>query len=235
MSWPARLLSRVERSGDAGPVDAVVYRGPATIPGCPEAAADAVKAAGLSVAFIGPREKRQLDEQGLAGCRLYVQPGGGDLDEAWPHMKPAKRLLRDFVNGGGRYLGFCLGAYLAGTGPGFKLLPGDTDQYTTSKKASVRHDRDAIVTVAWGNEKRELYFQDGPVILLSDDADAEVVARYDNGLPAAAVCKVGAGVVGVVGPHPEATDDWFTDVGLDCPSRGGLDLAVDLVRRTVTA
>lgn len=30
--------------------------------------------------------------------------------------------VRDFVSGGGRYLGFCLGAYLAGSDPGFDLL-----------------------------------------------------------------------------------------------------------------
>ena len=59
---------------------------------------------------------------------------------------------------GRRYVGFCLGAYLAGEGPGFRLLPGDTDQYITSKKASVRHDGDAVVTVTWGDEARPLYF-----------------------------------------------------------------------------
>ena len=217
------------------PVDAVVYRGPATTTGCPEAAAAAVRAAGLRVDYIGPSERRRLDARGLAGVRLYVQPGGGVLEDAWPHLKAAKHLLRDFVEGGGRYVGFCLGAYLAGEGPGFRLLPGDTDQYITSKKASVRHDSDAIVTVTWNDEQRPLYFQDGPVILLDKKADAQIVARYDNGLPAAAICRVGAGAVGVVGPHPEASDDWFTDVGLPLPTRDGLDLAVDLIRRTVAA
>ena len=217
------------------PVDAVVYRGPATTPGCPEAAAAAVRAAGLTVDYIGPRERRKLDERGLAGVRLYVQPGGGELEDSWPYVKSAKNLVRGFVEGGGRYVGFCLGAYLAGEGPGFRLIPGDTDQYITSKKASVRHDGDAIVTVMWGDEQRPLYFQDGPVILLSKKADAQILARYDNGLPAAAICRVGAGAVGLVGPHPEASEDWFTDVGLAPPERDGLDLAVDLIRRTVAA
>ena len=39
------------------------------------------------------------------------------------------------------------------------------------------------------------------------------------------------GVVAAVGPHPEATDDWFTDSGLPVPRPLGLDLAEDLVRR----
>ena len=35
--------------------------------------------------------------------------------------------------------------------------------------------------------------------------------------------------MGVVGPHPEATDDWFTDAGLEPPDRLGADLGQDLV------
>lgn len=216
-------------------VDAVVYRGPATIDGCPDAAAEALQAAGLSVDFIGPKERRRLDETGLSGCQLYVQPGGGELETAWPHIKPAKKLLRDFVRGGGGYLGFCLGAYLAGKGPGLGLLPGDTDQYITSDRASISHGGNALVTVRWGGAPRRLFFQDGPVILFSRTADVDVLATYQNGQVAAAVCRVGAGAVGVVGPHPEATPDWFADAGLTQPSPDSVDLATDLIHRTMAA
>ena len=54
--------------------------------------------------------------------------------------------MQDYVAGGGRYLGFCLGAFLAGDDPGFALLPSgvDTDaeidqhgaQVTSEKKYS---------------------------------------------------------------------------------------------------
>lgn len=194
-----------------------------------------MRAAGLTVDFVGPKERRPLEEATLAGCALYVQPGGGELDDAWRHIKKVKHLLRDYVTGGGRYVGFCVGAYLAGEGPGLRLLPGDTDQYITSDHATISHDRDAVVTVTWGGAPRRLYFQDGPVILVDRTASVDVLATYDNNLPAAAVCRVGAGAVGVVGPHPEATTDWFTDVGLTPPSPDGLDLAVDLIHRTMAA
>lgn len=229
MPWPRRWGTGARRE-----VHAVVYRGPAALPGCPEAAARAVRAAGLTVDYIGPKEHRQLDEAGLAGCALYVQPGGGELEDAWKHIKPAKRLLRGFVAGGGRYLGFCLGAYLAGKGPGLGLLPGDTDQYIISRRAEIRHDGDAVVTVSWGGDRRRLYFQDGPVLLVPGTADVDVLATYENGLAAAAVCRVGDGAVGAVGPHPEATADWFVDVGLAPPSPDGLDLAIDLIHRTMS-
>jgi hypothetical protein len=43
------------------------------------------------------------------------------------------------------------------------------------------------------------------------------------------VAGFGAGRVGVVGPHPEATNDWFTDAGLSRPKRLSTDLGLDLV------
>lgn len=225
-------LRRWRRSAEP---DALVYRGPASLPGCPEAAARAVRAAGLSVDYIGPAERRRLDLPGLTGCQLYVQPGGGELEDAWPHVKPARHLLRTFVAQGGGYLGFCLGAYLAGKGPGFGLLPGDTDQYITSKGCDIRHDGDAIVTVYWRGQPRRLYFQDGPVLLFRSGADVEVLATYENRSNAAAVCRVGAGAVGLAGPHPEATPDWFSRLALAGSPPDGLDLAIDLIHRTMSA
>jgi hypothetical protein len=41
--------------------------------------------------------------------------------------------------------------------------------------------------------------------------------------------------VGVVGPHPEATPDWYTDSGLPVPDDLRADLTQDLVDRVMTA
>ena len=46
---------------------------------------------------------------------------------------------------------------------------------------------------------------------------------------AAAVAAFGAGRVGVVGPHPEATPDWYADAGLDVPRTTAADLGHDLL------
>jgi hypothetical protein len=43
------------------------------------------------------------------------------------------------------------------------------------------------------------------------------------------VAPYGRGAVGVVGPHPEATRDWFVDDGLVPPEPLALDLGLDLV------
>lgn len=212
---------------------ALVYRGPASLPGCPEAVGAVLRAAGLRPQFVGPRERLQPDAATLAGAAVYAQPGGADLQTAWPHLQAHAQDIRAYVRSGGCYLGFCLGGYLAGRGPGLELLPGDTGQYITSRQSSVTHDGDAVVAVQWRGQMRVVYFQDGPYFDLRGQAPAEVLARYDNQLPAAAVCRYGTGRVGVVGPHPEATADWFTDAGFPAPTTLAADLAVDLISTTL--
>lgn len=208
---------------------ALVYRGPAASPGCPESVAAVLRECGLDVSFVGPTEQVKLDDEALVSARVYAQPGGDDMDDTWPHMSPHKKAIKGFVKNGGVYLGFCLGGYLAGKGPGFKLLPGDTDQYIVSRGATVQGGGNAIVQVDWRGRRRDLFFQDGPYFAVDDVDGLDVIARYTNGLPAALVVPVGAGVVGVTGPHPEATRDWFSDCGLRTPRPLGIDLAKDLV------
>ncbi|OLM18466.1 MULTISPECIES: BPL-N domain-containing protein [unclassified Pseudonocardia] len=208
---------------------ALVYRGRASVPGCPESVAALLASSrhGFDVRFVGRREDLPLTAETLAGAALYAQPGGGTLDAAWRRMRSARGPVRGFVAGGGRYLGFCLGGYLAGATPGFGLLPGDTDRWIGRPGATVGHDGDAVVRVDWRGRDRALYFQDGPRFLLDADAGGTVLARYPDHEVAAAVTPFGAGRVGVVGPHPEAGPDWFDDAGL--PRTDARDLGLQLI------
>lgn len=219
---------------------ALVYRGPASSPGCPEAVAAllADPRFGLDVRYVGPREALRLDAATLAGACLYAHPGGGDLAPAWRRMKRHRHDLRRFVAAGGGYLGLCLGAYLAGTSPGLGLLPGDTDRYAGGRGAALRTTADTLVEIDWRGRRRTVFAQDPPVFVLERGADTDlgpgratgVIARYPDGAPAALLARHGEGRVAVVGPHPEATDDWFDDAGLPRPPEGSaLDLARDLV------
>ncbi|GGJ63598.1 BPL-N domain-containing protein [Streptomyces brasiliensis] len=218
-----------ETAGRRRPL-ALVYRGPASRPaGCSEAAAALLATGpwGLDVRFTGPREDFPLSAESLSQAVLYAQPGGGALSSAYRKLRRQRQAIRDFVHGGGRYLGFCLGGYLAGATPGFSLLPGDTDQYIASPGATIHDERDTVVQVMWRGRPRTVFFQDGPFFILDENADATVLATYDNATPAAVVTRFGQGRIAVTGPHPEATDDWYTAYGL--PVHHTLDLAVDLV------
>lgn len=190
--------------------------------GCAEAVAGLLGTSrwGFDVRYVGPREELRLSADVLASAAIYAQPGGGGLKRAYRMMKGHRAEIRDYIASGGRYLGFCLGGYLAGATPGFALLPGDTDQYITSPGATVRSERDTVVEVSWCGRRRCLYFQDGPVFeILPEVHGLNILARYPNRTVAALAAPFGAGRVAVVGPHPEATTDWYEDSGLALPDR----------------
>lgn len=226
LDWQRRPMPRGNRL-------ALVYRGPASTAGCPEAVAALLQTSrcGLDVRFVGPREDLDLSPEVLSTAALYAQPGGGGLKRAYKRLKDSAPLIRNYVASGGRYVGFCLGGYLAGATPGFGLLPGDTDAYVASSDATVTTDEDTLVEVRWREQRRFMYFQDGPHFVLDDDPqrDVEVLATYPNATIAALVTTFGAGRVGVVGPHPEATLDWYEDCDLTDPDGLDSDLGHDLV------
>lgn len=214
---------------------ALVYRGPAARPtACSDAVVSLLRSSsfGFDVRYVGPHSELPLNPRTLAGAALYAQPGGGELSPAYRRMRKHRSAIRDYVAGGGHYLGFCLGGYLAGATPGFGLLPGDTDQYVGSRGATIRTTDDTVVEVLWRGRPRRMFFQDGPIFLLDPDARTTVLARYRNNEIAALVTSFGDGRVGVVGPHPEATVDWYADCGL--PHEHNFDLGNDLIETVMT-
>lgn len=180
-------------------------------------------APGLRIRYVGPHDEISV-RQGLttAGAVLYVQPGGdGTVESAWRALRADAPAVRNFVLGGGRYLGICMGGYLAGTSPGFDLMNGrDADEHITRPGASVTADGDTLITVRWRGRPATLYFQDGPIFPVDTRRPETVVlATYRNGDVAAVVAPVGGGKVGLVGPHPEATADWYAASRLAAPAR----------------
>jgi hypothetical protein len=79
-----------------------------------------------------------------------------------------------------------------------------------------------------------MFFQDAPVFRLNRGAAATVLATDDTGDFAAVVTAYGAGSVGVVGPHPEADQSWYTS-GLTNPDGIRPDLGYDLIQTTLQA
>lgn len=218
---------------------ALVYRGPAGCAGCSSAVADLLEGnnPAFDVTFVGPDDE-ELTEELLATATVYAQPGGeGTVADAFAFVKSTGGMIRDFVDGGGRYLGFCMGGYFAGFDPGFEMLPGDSGQYIASEGADVTTEIDTVVPVLWGEESRSLYFQDGPYFELDDSeagAAAEVLATYEaTGAIAALVAPYGEGKLGVVGPHPEATEDWYTAESVSDPDGVDTDLGRELVAATL--
>ena len=129
--------------------------------------------------------------------------------------------MRTFVASGGLYLGFCLGAFLAGPHRGFSLLPeGDKIMREIERpKAQVNNTDDTVIQVDWmfstgkkigtTDYKRWLYFQDGAAIVLSQHSPVTVLGRYSqNGDAASTLNAYGLGWVANIGPHPEPDQSW---------------------------
>jgi len=230
--------ARDRHGGATGRPLALVYRGPAGCRGCSEAVAALLESAPspFRVEYCGPDERLSLTGATLSAAAVYAQPGGGDdLAAAWTAMRPHAATLRSWIGEGGRYLGFCMGGFLAGADPGLGILPGDSGEYVGTVGATVHDDGDASVDVAWNGTRRAVYFQGGPYFSIAEGDAATVVARYSNGLVAAMVSAYGRGRVGVTGPHPEAPASWYREAGLAVPRPLPFDIGYDLVGRTMQA
>ena len=230
--------SRAAAPGSADPARpvALIYRGPASTPGAPEAVAEllATGERAMDVRFVGPAESDQFSAAALSTAALYVQPGGADdLDAAWNAVSPMASSLRSWVHDGGAYLGCCMGGFLAGRDPGFDLLPGDASEYSAAPGATVTNNADTLVTVDWRGRPENVYFQGGPAFTVNAGKGDTILARYSNGPVAAGVFGFGRGSVGVTGPHPEAPLSWYTDAGLDAPSPLPHAAFTDLVATTM--
>ncbi|KAJ5600997.1 hypothetical protein N7510_010531 [Penicillium lagena] len=228
---------------------ALVYRKPAACNGCPESVAALLRSSSshFDVQYAGPNENIDVKEETLREVQLYAQPGGGSLKPAWDHTKKYKKAIRDFVARGGRYAGFCVGAYMAGNSPdfdtpGFDILPprSITGEEIVQPGAQVKNSRNTIIQVNWhfqtGPEMGELqsgrwlFFQDGAVIELPQNASAIILGTYlSNNNIAASVTPFGNVWVGVVGPRPEADGSWYRPYDLINPDGIRFDIGYDFV------
>ncbi len=221
------VAAKVTR-GDAGRPLALVYRGPAGCEGCSEAAAKMLRTSRyrFTIRYIGPNETLKLVPTSFTDASLYVQPGGDPSVAKADKLLglPAQQVIKDYVAGGGRYLGICQGAYLAGTDPGMGMLsPGNSGQYIATKGASTKSARDTVIPIKWGKRKIYMFFQDGAYIIPSRVPGEKILARYTNGKVAALTKPFGSGRIGVIGPHPEAPTKWYRLAVLTEKDPDGLD------------
>jgi glutamine amidotransferase-like uncharacterized protein len=89
--------------------------------------------------------------------------------------------------------------------------------YTAQASADVKNMDQTFINVLWRGRPKTIYFQGGPSFKFKTGLSAakvakvDVVAKYGNGQIAAAIVPYGAGAVGVMGPHPEASASWCAD------------------------
>ncbi|WMJ68029.1 BPL-N domain-containing protein [Stenotrophomonas sp. 24(2023)] len=235
--WLAALLllpvGIVQAAADATVARIAVYRGEAGCPGCSEAVQAAIERQGprYRVDFVGPDEAVDVTEVTRERYVAYVQPGGGqDIQGAFAALGDAQAAaIGDFVEGGGRFIGLCMGAYLAGASY-LGLLPQDLDAEAGRPGFPVHGIDDAAVPVQWNGRQESAFFQDGPYLPSAGAAPGfRVIARYANGDLAAARYAHGKGVVVLTGPHPEAPPQWFDEAEIPRSQMPRSDLFKDVL------
>lgn len=208
---------------------ALVYVGDGACEECIPAAATIATKAGLQVKKV---QASQVSAALFKNAVVWIQPGGDAIDAAKSLGAKHLKEIRDFVNGGGGYLGYCAGGFMADawvddahTVPGLDIIPVASYDYTPSPGGQGVH-------VVWGKQVRDMYFENGPSFDEVKPEDGTVLARYVDGLPAVLSTQYGKGHVIVSGPHPEAPAEWFVidhikrDDGLTTDE----DIAIDLMK-----
>lgn len=141
---------------------------------------------------------------------LFVMPGGADLYYCEKLNGDGNRLIREFVEEGGHYLGICAGAYYGAReidwGKGEITGPRElafADQKATGPVYEFLEENDIgkswhnIVDVTIGGERYIALYAAGPVF------DGEGLASYSNGQTAIVKKQVGKGTVILSSPHIE--------------------------------
>lgn len=135
-------------------VRVAVYRGPASCEDCSETAKKAIEDLGYRyhVDLIGVRE---ITPETLSRYDVYVQPGGGqDIPGPLESFGEERvEAIRHYVAAGGKYLGLCMGAYLA-SGSGIGLIPHELDSEVGRAGFPVNTIESTAITSGTGDARR---------------------------------------------------------------------------------
>jgi glutamine amidotransferase-like uncharacterized protein len=219
MSTPTQLPISIQKI-------ALIYNGPGACKGCPEAVASVLEEMDLEYEYIKPGE---LNAQNFRRAWLYVQPGGSDdVNETLEALTRNEiKSIRKFVLSGGSYLGICAGGYLAGRRvdhvAAFNLIPLEVDEEYAESEAKIEE-------VVWNKEDQFMYFQSGPFFKTNKLPKADILATYKKSNHAAAlITPLGHGLVGLIGPHPEADEDWYESEDLTLPNGSHIHLLKEFI------
>lgn len=153
---------------------------------------------------------QKLTKKALEKVDCLAFPGGlGDSDNFDRLLKDKKNLIKEYVESGGKYLGVCMGAYLAGYHYFDLLKNADTVQYIKRKGSEVSNERRIVIPIKWKRKIYKMFFYDGCAIV-GDKKFFKTIATYKNKDCMAMI----QGNVGLIGCHPESPKEWYDQIQL---------------------
>ena len=145
-----------------------------------------------------------MSESRMLEYLLLIVPGGSFIDIGNGLTPVAAANIRNAVQNGLNYLGFCAGAFFAGNSPtnGLNLTSGVKFGLYAAKDRGIR--KAAVPIAVAGGTTLEHYWEDGPQL----SGWGAVVGKYPDGTPAVVQGTCGSGCVILSGVHPEAPASW---------------------------
>jgi hypothetical protein len=133
-------------------------------------------------------------------------PGGiGDSDSFDYLFRDNRDRIKSFVNGGGKYLGICMGAYWADANYFDIIKDIRAEQYITRLGADTRRPHAKNQRVLWRGQEENMFFYDGCALVGAGIDTAKIWSLYPNGDPMALIQDN----IGIMGCHPESQPHWY--------------------------
>ena len=178
---------------------------------------------------------RQVGEQDirkgrLEDCSLLIVPGGYTARYVDALGEEGFERIREFVAGGGGYIGICAGAYIAarnvevpGRPPGLGIIEVRNERKAGRGLRTITIAKPEHPMVKGYEGEIDIWYQNGPMMEAGEGV--ETLAVYEKG-SAAIVCAIyGEGKVVIFSPHPEGS----LEGGVDPEMAGTLNLLENAV------
>ncbi|EDR28777.1 hypothetical protein, conserved [Entamoeba dispar SAW760] len=168
-----------------------------------------------------------IEGKWISETDLFVMPGGADRPFHKKLNGIGVKLLKEFINNGGKYLGICAGAYFASSFIEFnKDIPNELslcEERTLKLFNGIAHgpiyqgfeeysEQGAVIIPIYyqNNQKVELYYNGGCSFVdnLNQYKENHFLAKYQNGMNALFFDTIGKGKVILSGPHFELDIEW---------------------------
>ncbi len=203
---------------------------------CLYTGAGAVLARGVEIALDRlAMPYRQVGEQDirkgrLEDCSLLIVPGGYTARYVDALGEEGFEHIREFVAGGGGYIGICAGAYIAarnvevpGRPPGLGIIEVRNERKAGRGLRTITIAKPEHPMVKGYEGEMDIWYQNGPMMEAGEGV--ETLAVYEKG-SAAIVCAIyGEGKVVIFSPHPEGS----LEGGVDPEMAGTLNLLENAV------
>lgn len=206
--------------------DVLIFNGIGTASDDTASIQQIVGSRGLTQKTVSSAQLNAMTAEDLRQYGVIVWPGGLAKTQNDSLTAEARQNVYEAVaEGGVGYVGFCAGAFIAGSygSWGLELAPFDFPYYYLENQGYTK----AMVNVTFADgSARDLIWYGGPELATF----GQVLAKYPDGTTAIAQDRVGKGLMILSGPHPEAPSSWKSGLSDSDGTAPDQDYAYQLIQ-----